>query len=106
MELDTRVCEFVKDSGQRYYIFIDEIHLHPLCYSELVRAYGEESEKVWQEYLTYGGLPRVLSLQDRKAKIGYLSNLFEKIYLGDSRIYVQSALNVDSAGKYQDIIMV
>lgn len=143
MELDTHVREFVKDSGQRYYIFIDEIqfvkeienpwlqrmgetigfldvvfglikiknadiyiaesnskmllsdivtqfrdkgdeiHLHPLCYSELIRAYGEESEKVWQEYLTYGGLPRVLSLQDRKAKIEYLSNLFEKTYMAD-----------------------
>lgn len=61
----------------------DEIHLHPLCYSELVRAYGENSEKVWREYLTYGGLPRVLSLQDRKAKVEYLSNLFEKTYMKD-----------------------
>ena len=61
----------------------DEIHLHPLCYSELVRAYGEDSEKVWREYLTYGGLPRVLSLQDRKAKVEYLSKLFEKTYMKD-----------------------
>lgn len=61
----------------------DEIHLHPLCYSELVRVYGENSEKVWREYLTYGGLPRVLSLQDRKAKVEYLSNLFEKTYMKD-----------------------
>ncbi|MCM1171449.1 MAG: ATP-binding protein [Clostridium sp.] len=61
----------------------DEIHLHPLCYSELVRAYGEESEKVWNEYLTYGGLPRILALKDRKAKIEYLSNLFEKTYITD-----------------------
>ncbi len=61
----------------------DEIHLHPLCYSELVRAYGEDSEIVWHEYLTYGGLPRVLSLQDRKAKIEYLSNLFDKTYMKD-----------------------
>ncbi len=61
----------------------DEIHLHPLCYSELVRAYGEDSETVWHEYLTYGGLPRVLSLQDRKAKVEYLSNLFDKTYMKD-----------------------
>ncbi len=61
----------------------DEIHLHPLCYSELVRAYGEDSETVWHEYLTYGGLPRVLSLRDRKAKIEYLSNLFDKTYMKD-----------------------
>ncbi|MCM1106025.1 MAG: ATP-binding protein [Blautia sp.] len=61
----------------------DEIHLYPLCYSELVRAYGKESEKLWQEYLTYGGLPRILALQDRKSKIAYLSSLFEKTYMTD-----------------------
>ncbi len=61
----------------------DEIHLHPLCYSELVRAYGEDSETVWHEYLTYGGLPRILSLRDRKAKVEYLSNLFDKTYMKD-----------------------
>ncbi len=61
----------------------DEIHLHPLCYSELVRAYGEDSEIVWHEYLTYGGLPRILSLRDRKAKVEYLSNLFDKTYMKD-----------------------
>lgn len=61
----------------------EEIHLYPLCYSELVRAYGEESENVWQLYLTYGGLPRVLALKDRKAKVEYLSNLFDKTYMTD-----------------------
>lgn len=61
----------------------DEIHLYPLCYSELQRAYGSESETVWQEYLTYGGLPRILSLQNRAAKVEYLSNLFEKTYVRD-----------------------
>lgn len=61
----------------------DEIHLHPLCYSELVRAYGEDSETVWHEYLTYGGLPHILSLRDRKAKVEYLSNLFDKTYMKD-----------------------
>lgn len=61
----------------------EEIHLYPLCYSELVRAYGEESENVWQFYLTYGGLPRVLALKDRKAKVEYLSNLFDKTYMTD-----------------------
>ena len=143
IELDARVREFVKNTSQRYYVFIDEIqfvkeienpwlqgtgdtigfvdvvlglmkiknadiyitgsnskmlssdivtqfrdkgdviNLYPFCYSELVRAYGEESEKVWQEYLTYGGLPRILSLPDRKAKIEYLENLFDKTYMSD-----------------------
>lgn len=61
----------------------EEIHLYPLCYSELVRAYGEESDNIWQLYLTYGGLPRVLALKDRKAKVEYLSNLFDKTYMTD-----------------------
>ncbi len=61
----------------------DIIYLYPLSYSEICKAYKEESEKVWQEYITYGGLPRVLFLSDRKSKIDYLNNLFNKTYVSD-----------------------
>lgn len=61
----------------------DLVRLHPLCYSELIRAYGEESEIVWREYQTYGGLPRVLSFKDRRSKVEYLCNLFDKTYMSE-----------------------
>lgn len=61
----------------------DAIHLYPLTYSEICRAKNEENEETWNEYLTYGGLPRIFALDDYKSKIEYLSNLFKNTYLKD-----------------------
>lgn len=61
----------------------DEIKIYPFCFSEACRALGDNSEKAWREYYTYGGMPRIFSLSDRKSKIDYLSNLFENTYLKD-----------------------
>ena len=61
----------------------DEIRVHPFSYTEVCRALGGESESTWQAYYTYGGMPRVLTLEDRRAKVDYLTNLFENTYLKD-----------------------
>lgn len=61
----------------------DIIHLYPLCYSEIVRECGGDSEEAWRNYITYGGLPRIFSLDDRKSKVDYLGNLFVNTYMKD-----------------------
>lgn len=61
----------------------DQIQLFPLCYSELLRAYDQEPEIVWQRYLTYGGLPFLLDLEDLEEQRNYLVNLFNNTYVRD-----------------------
>lgn len=61
----------------------DQIQLFPLCYSELLRAYDQEPEIVWQRYLTYGGLPFLFDLEDLEEQRNYLVNLFNNTYVRD-----------------------
>ncbi len=61
----------------------DEIKLHPFSYSEYCKARQGDSETVWRDYLTYGGLPRIMQLQDPAEKSSYLVNLFENTYIQD-----------------------
>lgn len=61
----------------------DIIHIYPLSYSEICRVYGENSEEVWNNFFTYGGMPRLLALENAKDKKSYLSGLFENTYMKD-----------------------
>lgn len=61
----------------------DEIKLHPFSYSEFCRAKDGDSEAVWRDFLTYGGLPRIIHFQDPAEKSTYLANLFENTYIQD-----------------------
>lgn len=61
----------------------DEIRVHPLSFSEFYSAYTGDKRGAWREYYTYGGMPYLCSLNDHRAKAGYLSGLFENIYLSD-----------------------
>lgn len=61
----------------------DEIHLYPLSLSEFCKGTGQDPRDAWKDYYTYGGLPHVLALETEKKKLGYLSNLFESVYLID-----------------------
>ena len=47
----------------------DEIHVYPLSFEEFMSAYDGDKEDGWQEYYTYGGLPKLLSIKgdDKKA---------------------------------------
>ena len=74
--LSTDIVTQFRDRG-------DEIRVNPFSYSEVCRIFGENSEKTWQEFYTYGGMPRVFSLADRKSKIDYLSGLFANTYMRD-----------------------
>ncbi len=59
----------------------DEIRVHPLSFSEFCNGY--KGENAWQEYLTFGGMPFLLSLNSPQDKAKYLHDLFDKIYLSD-----------------------
>lgn len=61
----------------------DEIRLYPLSYKEFHNAFPGNKEKAWKEYYTYGGLPRIMSLNTYKEKSDYLQNLFKNTYMKD-----------------------
>ena len=61
----------------------NEIRVHPLSFSEYCLGSGQAPRDAWRDYYTYGGLPQVLSLENPKKKIDYLTNLFESVYLVD-----------------------
>lgn len=61
----------------------DEIRVLPLTFAEFITAYNGNKEDAWKEYITYGGLPRILSQKTEEQKSKYLKDLFERTYLSD-----------------------
>lgn len=61
----------------------DEIRVLPLSFSEFITGYEGNREEAWNEYKTYGGLPRILSQKTNEQKSKYLKDLFERTYLSD-----------------------
>ena len=62
----------------------DQIRVQPLSFSEYLPACGiEDKYDAWNEYMTYGGMPFVVSIQEEQDKAAYLKNLFEQVYFRD-----------------------
>lgn len=61
----------------------DEIHLHPLSFSEYLAAKGGDIHLAWKDYYTFGGLPQVALFDSDEKKAAYLSDLFELTYMKD-----------------------
>ena len=61
----------------------DEIKIGPLTFREYMSVFEGTREAAFEEYLIYGGLPKVALLTDRKQKVSYLKGLFAKVYLTD-----------------------
>ena len=61
----------------------DEIRVFPLSFSEFFEAYEGDKRDAFNEYITYGGMPYILSRKTEEAKSAYLNNLFENTYIND-----------------------
>jgi len=61
----------------------DEIKIAPLCFREFMSVYEGSREQALEEYLTYGGLPKLVTITGKEKKIEYLKGLFTKTYLTD-----------------------
>ena len=61
----------------------DEIRIYPLSFAEFYSAYDGEYDDVWNEYMTYGGLPQIVGLKSERQKSDYLKNMFTNVYLKD-----------------------
>ena len=61
-----------------------EIKVHPLSFLEIRDARPDEPvENLWVEYMTYGGLPQVVTMTSAQEKVVYLKSLFKHTYLKD-----------------------
>lgn len=60
-----------------------EIRVHPLSYREFYAAYAGDKRFALQEYLMYGGMPRLFDEPDDASKMRYLQNLIQQTYLSD-----------------------
>lgn len=61
----------------------DEIHITPLSFQEFVSVKQGDRETLLYEYMTYGGLPQIVSMTDTQQKIEYLKRLFTHTYIRD-----------------------
>lgn len=61
-----------------------QIDLAPLSFSEYVGAFPDKDRRMlFEEYLTFGGMPGMVAYGNNQDKISYLSNLFELTYIKD-----------------------
>ncbi len=61
----------------------DEVRVYPLNFKEFYNAYPGDKINAWREYLTYGGMPLVMSKSTHEEKSKYLKDLFSKTYITD-----------------------
>lgn len=85
----------------------DGIHVNPLSYAEFYNAFEGDKRNAWYEYLTYGGMPLVLSKKNHEEKSKYLKDLFAKTYItdvlernkiGNDKEVLEDLLNILSSG--------
>lgn len=79
----------------------DEIRIYPLSFSEFLSEYNGEKNDAWRDYITYGGLPLILSLESSQQKSNYLHNLYQTVYLKDliDRNGIKKAVEFDALTK-------
>lgn len=78
----------------------DEIKVYPLSFQEFFSVYPGSKEEAMQEYLTYGGLPKVCEFNDENKKMEYLNNLFQKTYLTD----IKERYNIKNDAELEELI--
>jgi len=61
-----------------------EVRVHPLTFQEVRGARPEKPlEELWIDYMTFGGLPQVVTMDSEKERRAYLKGLFKHTYLKD-----------------------
>lgn len=60
-----------------------QIHVYPLSFAEYFSYVGGDERRALDGYMLYGGMPRMLSMEDEKDKKDYLSSLYSELYIRD-----------------------
>jgi predicted AAA+ superfamily ATPase len=79
----------------------DEVKVHPLCFREFISATpGKKREEALLEYMTYGGLPQIVSMETAGQKEDYLKGLFTHTYLKD----IKERYNIKNDNDMEELI--
>ena len=78
----------------------DEIKVAPLSFREFMSAFQGSREKALEEYMLYGGLPKVATLPTAEKKVEYLKQLFKKTYLTD----IKERYKIKNDGDLEELI--
>lgn len=81
-QLNSYVKKHITDESM-WYVFLDEVRVCPLSFSEYVSAYSGDKYDAWLDYYIYGGLPLILSRQTEELEAKYLNDLCSELYLKD-----------------------
>ena len=81
----------------------EEIFMQPLSFGEFLSVYEGSYELGLDEYMTFGGLPQVLSYKTEKEKSNYLKGLFRKTYITDI-VDRYGVRNTTELGELLDIV--
>ncbi len=60
-----------------------QIHVYPLSFEEYFSYVGGDERRTLDNYMLYGGMPRMLSMDDEKDKKDYLTSLYSELYIKD-----------------------
>lgn len=60
-----------------------QIRIYPLSFEEFYSYKGGDEKKALDEYMLYGGLPRVTQIDDENDKKSYLTSLYGELYIKD-----------------------
>lgn len=61
-----------------------QIHVLPLSFKEYLSYYGESDElKKYNDYITYGGFPYLINLDNNKEKLEYLDSIYNTVIMKD-----------------------
>lgn len=80
----------------------DEIHVWPLTFSEFMSVYEGDIVDGWQEYYTYGGLPKILSIKGDDKKAAYLRNLYRTVYLSD----IYERYDIEYKAEFEELVRI
>lgn len=61
----------------------DQVHLYPLSFSEFMQVYPNDIHQGWQDYAMYGGMPKLIGMEEPADKIAYLKGIFSETYMKD-----------------------
>lgn len=80
-----------------------QIHVNPLSFKEFKQVYYGTNDEAYNEYVVYGGLPKLFEFKLEDDKVKYLNNIFEETYLKDI-IDRNKIVNVIELGELLDFL--
>lgn len=80
----------------------DEVHVFPLTFKEFMQTYKGNEYSGFAEYITYGGLPYIATVNNDEQKMQYLKNLFEETYIKD----IKERYKIEKLQEMDDLIKV